>query len=309
VEEHLGKCEECRVRLSELKEVETPLKEICRPKEPVRRKKSGCIGEERIIAYLEDHLPQGARKEVAAHLAACPFCSQVASEARTALKTIETVRRRGLEKTPESLTRKAAARFIPRKQSSLGSIIVELKELLLLSDDEFTHQRLSRRADNLSISEAVPDRLMSPRAFYEGAGRKLDADEIMEQRIEEPSEIIFQDTLESGMAQSAGSMNPELVKSDKIESTLEYTYKKPWMNLLISFSKVRHGKARCIITLKNGEGLPARGVSMHVGANSTKPFFQRTDENGVIELVVFAHGHYNLRIDYMQGMNLDIEVV
>jgi len=298
VEDHLGKCEECRLRLAELKEVETPLKEICRQKEPVGKMKSGCIGEERIIAYLEDHLPQGAREEVAAHLAACPFCSQVASEARAALKTIEAVRRRGLEKTPESLTRKAAARFIPRKQSSLGSIIVELKELVLLPMEELAHQRYSKKKAGLSCSEPGADRFMSPQRFYEGAGGDLDSDEILDSRFKEKPELAFKKS-RSGVAQRAAAINP----------SLEWAYKKQWMNLVVSFTTVKHGEARCIITLKDGLGFPVPGVSMYVGEDSTKPFFRRTDENGAVELVVFARGNYKLRIDYRQGMTLDIEVV
>ena len=81
------------------------------------------------------------------------------------------------------------------------------------------------------------------------------------------------------------------------------------MNLVVSFTTVKHGEARCIITLKDGLGFPVPGVSMYVGEDSTKPFFRRTDENGAVELVVFARGNYKLRIDYRQGMTLDIEVV
>jgi len=311
VENHLRKCEECRSRRAELKEVETPLREIYLPKKNIRKRKSGCIGEERIITYLEDNLSRGVRQEVAAHLATCPICSQAASEARAAMKTIETLRRRGMEKTPESLTQKAAARFMPRKQSYLGSIIVELKELFLPTDEEIGHQIHGEKSSILFCSEPGPDRFMSPQLFYNGVGGKLDADEIMKPCIEEPSERIFQDSPKSGPAQHAAAINPEYVRAvqaAKVEPTIEYTYKKPWMKLLVGFFPVKHGKALCIITLKDGAGLPAPDVSMHVGADSTKPFFRRTDENGVIELVVFAHGNYRLRIDYMQGMTLDIKI-
>ncbi|MEA1928742.1 MAG: zf-HC2 domain-containing protein [Candidatus Auribacterota bacterium] len=297
VEEHLSKCGKCRSRLSELKEVETPLKEIFRSKKPVGKGKAGCIGEERIIAYLEDHLPEKVRQKVAAHLGSCRYCSQVATEAREALKTIEAVRSRGLKKTPERLTRKAAAIFTPTKISHLGSIIVELKELVLLPIEELTQQQYIKKGGNLYCSEPAPERLMKAQDFHEGAGGDLDSDEIMDSRFEEKPELAFKKST-GGVARRAAAINP----------SIEWAYKKQWMNLVVSFTTVKHGEARCIITLKDGLGLPVPGVSMHVSGDSTKPFFKRTDENGAIELVVFAHGNYKLRIDYRQGMTLDMKI-
>ncbi len=309
LDNHLRKCEECRVRLTELKEVEIPLKKIYLSEKPLRKRRSGCIGEERIIAYLEDHLPEQARREVAAHLGSCRFCSRAASQARAALNTIAAVRRRGLERTPEMLSRKASAIFIPPQQSYLGSIIVELKELLFPSDEEIAHPRLGKRATDLFCSEPDSGIFMAPEAFYEGAGGELDGDEIMERRIEKSSQSVFQSPQKMGAAQRAALINPELVKAKKPEPILEYTYKKPWMNLAVGFRPVKHGKANCTITLKDGDGRPAPGVAIYIGADSTKPFFRRTDENGVIELVVFAPGNYKLRIDYMRGATLDIKII
>ena len=309
LDNHLRKCKECRLLLAELKAVEIPLAEISRPNKSLRKKKSGCIGEERIIAYIEDRLPDEARREVAIHLASCRFCSQVASEARMALNTIAAVRRHGLKNTPEMLAQKAAAIFIPPKQSYLGSIIVELKELLFPSDEEVANQRLSEREDALYISEPPLEGFMAPRKFYEGSGGKLDGDEIMEQRIEGSSQGVFRCPPIVGAAQHAGLMSEKLVKATQSEPVVEYTYKKPWMNLVVSFYPVKHGEAHCTITLKDSAGYPAPGVSMHIGADSTKPFFRRTDEKGVIELVVFSSGRYKLIIDYMQGASLDIKIV